>query len=101
MHRPREFRPRFVYGGREAVGAEPDRDRTAGVNEATGQRRTAAERLARVKVALGRRSIVLVGMMGSGKSSVGRRLAERLTMAFADASMRRMVRVSCMPPASV
>lgn len=85
MHRPREFRPRFVYGGREAVGAEPDRDRTAGVNEATGQRRTAAERLARVKAALGRRSIVLVGMMGSGKSSVGRRLAERLTMAFADA----------------
>ena len=28
--------------------------------------------------ALGRRSIVLVGMMGAGKSSVGRRLATRL-----------------------
>ncbi len=31
------------------------------------------------------RSIVLVGLMGSGKSTVGRRLAQRLGMAFADA----------------
>ncbi len=35
--------------------------------------------------ALGRRSIVLVGMMGVGKSSVGRRLAARLSIAFVDA----------------
>ena len=35
--------------------------------------------------ALGRRSIVLVGMMGAGKSSVGRRLAARLGMPFIDA----------------
>ena len=35
--------------------------------------------------ALGRRSIVLVGMMGAGKSSVGRRLAGRLGIAFVDA----------------
>ncbi len=35
--------------------------------------------------ALGRRSIVLVGMMGAGKSSVGRRLATRLGIAFVDA----------------
>ena len=34
---------------------------------------------------LGRRSIVLVGMMGAGKSSVGRRLAARLGMPFVDA----------------
>lgn len=34
---------------------------------------------------LGRRSIVLVGMMGAGKSSVGRRLAQRLGLPFADA----------------
>jgi shikimate kinase len=35
--------------------------------------------------ALGRRSIVLVGMMGAGKTSVGRRLAGRLGVPFVDA----------------
>ena len=35
--------------------------------------------------ALGSRSIVLVGMMGAGKSSVGRRLAARLGIPFVDA----------------
>lgn len=35
--------------------------------------------------ALGGRSIVLVGMMGAGKSSVGRRLATRLGLPFVDA----------------
>jgi shikimate kinase len=34
---------------------------------------------------LGRRSIVLVGMMGVGKSSIGRRLASRLAIPFVDA----------------
>jgi shikimate kinase len=34
---------------------------------------------------LGRRSLVLVGMMGAGKSSVGRRLATRLSIPFVDA----------------
>jgi shikimate kinase len=34
---------------------------------------------------LGDRSIVLVGMMGAGKSSVGRRLAVRLSIPFTDA----------------
>jgi len=35
--------------------------------------------------ALGARSIVLIGMMGAGKSSVGRRLASRLGIPFIDA----------------
>ncbi len=35
--------------------------------------------------ALGDRSLVLVGMMGAGKSSIGRRLAARLGLPFADA----------------
>ena len=38
-----------------------------------------------IVAALGRRSIVLVGMMGAGKSSVGRRLAARLGIRFVDA----------------
>jgi shikimate kinase len=35
--------------------------------------------------ALGARSVVLVGMMGAGKSSIGRRLAARLGISFVDA----------------
>ena len=38
-----------------------------------------------VVAALGQRSVVLVGMMGAGKSSVGRRVALRLGIAFVDA----------------
>jgi shikimate kinase len=38
-------------------------------------------------VALGPRSVVLVGMMGAGKSSVGRRLASRLGIPFVDADV--------------
>jgi len=40
---------------------------------------------AALAAALGRRSIVLVGMMGAGKSSIGRRLAARLSIPFVDA----------------
>ena len=40
---------------------------------------------AAIVAALGRGSIVLVGMMGAGKSSVGRRLASRLGLTFVDA----------------
>jgi shikimate kinase len=35
--------------------------------------------------AIGERSIVLVGLMGAGKTSIGRRLAERLGLPFVDA----------------
>jgi len=46
---------------------------------------SAAANEAAILAALDRRSIVLVGMMGAGKSSVGRRLATRLGLAFIDA----------------
>jgi shikimate kinase len=38
-----------------------------------------------ILAALGTKSVVLVGMMGSGKTSVGRRLAVRLNIPFVDA----------------
>jgi shikimate kinase len=40
---------------------------------------------AAIGAALGARSVVLVGMMGAGKSSIGRRLAGRLGIGFVDA----------------
>ncbi len=42
-------------------------------------------RVAALTQALGDRSIVLVGFMGSGKTSTGRRLAQRLGLPFVDA----------------
>jgi len=42
-----------------------------------------------LRQAIGTRSLVLVGMMGAGKSSVGRRLAARLQLPFVDSD--RMV----------
>jgi shikimate kinase len=44
-----------------------------------------AEAVRSIRAQLGERSIVLVGMPGSGKSAVGRRLAARLELSFADA----------------
>src|SRR5919202_467224 len=38
-----------------------------------------------IRERLGRRSIVLVGMMGAGKTTIGRRLAARLQLPFVDA----------------
>src|ERR1700693_4571691 len=43
--------------------------------------------------ALGARSIVLVGMMGAGKSSVGPRLAARLGIPFLDGEARVIARL--------
>jgi shikimate kinase len=40
---------------------------------------------AAIVAALGKRSVVLVGMMGAGKSTIGRRMAARLRLPFVDA----------------
>jgi shikimate kinase len=42
---------------------------------------------AQIAAALGGRSVVLVGMMGAGKSTIGRRLSVRLALPFLDADV--------------
>jgi shikimate kinase len=46
-----------------------------------------AQMPAEILAALGKRLIVLVGMMGAGKSTIGRRLAARLNLPFVDADL--------------
>ena len=48
---------------------------------------TSASQEAEITAALGTRSIVLVGMMGAGKSTIGRRLSARLRLPFVDADV--------------
>jgi shikimate kinase len=48
-------------------------------------RRSIAKEAETVRQRLGARPIVLVGLMGAGKTSVGRRLAEKLGIPFVDA----------------
>jgi shikimate kinase len=48
-------------------------------------RRSIAKDIEAVKRSLNGRSIVLVGLMGAGKSTVGRRLAQKLGLEFTDA----------------
>lgn len=57
------------------------------MSRSTGARRepNQAHVAASIKRRLGPRSLVMVGLMGCGKSSVGRRLASRLDIPFVDA----------------
>jgi shikimate kinase len=53
--------------------------------ETASQAAASTSQEADITSALGTRSVVLVGMMGAGKSTIGRRLASRLRLPFLDA----------------
>ena len=55
--------------------------------ESASQEQPRTPQEAEVASALGKSSIVLVGMMGAGKSTIGRRLAARLRLPFLDADI--------------
>ena len=48
-------------------------------------RRSLSQEIEDIREKLGNHPIVLVGLMGAGKSSIGRRLAEKLSFPFVDA----------------
>ena len=57
------------------------------MSETAAQAPASSPQEADITAALGRRSVVLVGMMGAGKSTIGRRLAARLHLPFFDADI--------------
>src|SRR5436190_8405527 len=70
------------------AGVPVNRPRSQGCQKVSGaltHDSAIAAQEAAVAAALGARAIVFVGMMGAGKSTVGRRLAARLGLNFVDA----------------
>src|ERR1700681_5016514 len=68
------FKGKRLPGQGDIVRSGRNRSRETMSNKANDKQYEAAALRAR----LGRRAIVLIGMPGSGKSSIGRRLAQRL-----------------------
>jgi shikimate kinase/3-dehydroquinate synthase len=79
------------------IFTEPEAEAATGAVE-TGTRRDI--RAAALVEALAGRSLVLVGMMGSGKTTVGRRLALRLGLPFVDVD-QEIVEAAGMPIADI
>lgn len=73
-----DLRPRVGCEGRAT-----EDQMNLGLNERKGEDRQ--DRSAEIRDLLGRQSIVLIGLMGAGKTAVGRRLANRLDLPFIDA----------------
>ena len=75
-----ESRPAICAGSARRRGRHTDAVQRSMSEEEAGEPIEA-----RLRRTLGPRSIVLVGLMGAGKSTVGRRLASRLGLIFKDA----------------
>ncbi len=69
---------RTRHGAIKPVGA-------ARIESPTMNRRSPAKQIEHILSVLNGRSIVLIGLMGAGKTTVGRRIAQRLELPFADA----------------
>ena len=78
-----------VDGGSIGVAAAGKSRKTAEflMSETAAPAQANTPQEADITSALGRRSVVLVGMMGAGKSTIGRRLAARLRLPFLDADI--------------
>src|SRR4051812_50067932 len=55
------------------------------MSETASQATSSLSHDAEIASALGKRCVVLIGMMGAGKSTIGRRLSARLRLPFLDA----------------
>ena len=78
-------RPASRLWSADAGGDPPFLDQRMSLGLTQHKKEDRQERLARIRDALGTRSIVLIGLMGAGKTAVGRRLANRLDLPFIDA----------------
>jgi shikimate kinase len=67
------------------MAQEPTSDRSSPSEPGRGREADSLRLEKEVRARLGTRSVVLVGLMGAGKSTVGRRLAARLSLPFRDA----------------
>src|SRR5271165_5972681 len=71
---------------------------TVVLTSATMTRNTALREPSPIPDTISRRSIVLVGLMGAGKTSIGRRLAARLGLPFRDADQEIELAAGCTIP---
>src|SRR3984885_11454993 len=76
-------------GGGSIGEAEPchPQQQSYSMPETASSAGAGASQEADITAALGARSVVLVGMMGAGKSTIGRRLSARLRLPFLDADI--------------
>ena len=83
---------------RPAEPPSPTHSPSAAVPSGTALPAAAPSNTAPITAALAGRSIVLVGLMGAGKTSIGRRIAARLGLPFRDADTEIELAAGCTIP---